>query len=146
MPTIVGNMPTLVGSKMAKPKPNHRLSAGQLEVMNVIWDLGEASVADVWRELSNTRKIARNTVQTTLVRLEEKGYLEHRKVGNAFRYKALVARKKTIQQMLRAMLNGAFHGSTEGLVMALLEEARPSDEELKRIRKSLNQLQQKKEK
>lgn len=127
---------------MSKQKKTTGLSGAQLEVMGVIWELGEASVSDVWRELSKRRTIARNTVQTTLVRLEEKGFLKHRTVGNAFRYAATAPRKKTIRQMLRSLLNGAFQGSTEGLMMALLEEAPPSDDELKRIRKKLNQLKQ----
>lgn len=125
---------------MSKQQKTTGLSAAQLEVMGVIWELGEASVSDVWRQLSERRTIARNTVQTTLVRLEEKGFLKHRAVGNAFRYAATAPRKKTVTQMLRSLLNGAFQGSTEGLMMALLEEAPPSDDELKRIRKKLNQL------
>ena len=125
---------------MTKNKPRPRLSDAQLEVMGVIWELGEASVAEVWRALSKRRKIARNTVQTTLVRLEEKGFLKHREVGNAFRYQATIERQKTVREMLRSLLQGAFQGSTEGLMMALLEEAPPSEDELKRIRKSLRNL------
>ena len=129
---------------MKKSKP--RLSDAQLEVMGVVWELGEASVADVWRELSKRRKIARNTVQTTLVRLEEKGFLKHHEVGNAFRYQATIERQKTVREMLRSLLQGAFQGSTEGLMMALLEEAPPTQDELKRIRKSLNNLPKDKKK
>ena len=75
-----------------------------------------------------------------LVRLEEKGYLRHRSVGNAFAYSAVIEKKTTIRGLLRSLLNGAFHGSTEGLMMALLEEAPPTQEELKRIRRTLNQI------
>jgi len=128
---------------MAKKKKRPALSDAQLEVMSVVWELGEVSVADVWRALSKRRKIARNTVQTTLVRLEEKGYLQHTVVGNAFRYTATVERQNTVRGLLRSLLNGAFQGSTEGLLMALLEESPPSDEELKRIRKSLDDIPRK---
>ena len=134
---------------MAKRKASRdsgkALSAAQLEVMGVVWELEEASVAEVWKALSKSRKIARNTVQTTLVRLEEKGYLTHREVGNAFRYSATKAPQNTVREMLRSLLTHAFKGSTEGLVMALLEESSPSAEELKRIRKTLGQLQKQKE-
>lgn len=129
---------------MAKKIKKTTLSGTQLEVMTVIWEQGECTVADVWRELTKTRGVARNTVQTTLVRLEEKGFLQHREVGNAFRYSAAIERQKTVREMLRSLLNGAFQGSTEGLVMALLEEAPPTEDELKRIRKTLNQIQKKK--
>ena len=128
---------------MPKKRKLPALSDAQLEVMSVVWDLGEASVADVWRTLSANRDIARNTVQTTLVRLEEKGYLQHRVVGNAFRYSATIERENTVRGMLRSLLNGAFRGSTEGLLMALLEDSPPSEEEIKRIRKSLNRISRK---
>ena len=107
------------------------LSEAQLEIMSIVWDLGEAAVSDVWRALSQRRKIARNTVQTTLVRLEEKGYLQHRAVGNSFLYSAAKDRKRTIGRLLRSLVETAFKGSTEGLVMALLEESPPSEEELR---------------
>ena len=128
--------------KNKKNKP--ALSDAQLEIMDIVWELGEASVADVWREVSKRRKVARNTVQTTLVRLEEKGFLTHSVVGNAFRYQAVQAKQTTVRGLLRSLLNGAFQGSSEGLLMALLEEAPPSKDELKRIRKMLNQLPKKK--
>ena len=119
------------------------LSDAQLEIMTIVWEAGEASVAQVWKQLCDRRKVARNTVQTTMVRLEEKGYLKHRAVGNAYLYSATVERQKTIRGLLRTLLNGAFQGSTEGLVMALLEESPPSEEEMKRIRKSLNRIKRK---
>ncbi len=116
------------------------LSEAQLEIMSIVWDLGEAAVSDVWRALSQRRKIARNTVQTTLVRLEEKGYLQHRTVGNSFLYSAAKDRKRTIGRLLRSLVETAFKGSTEGLVMALLEESPPSEEELARIKQMLSKL------
>jgi predicted transcriptional regulator len=123
---------------MSKKRKKPALTDAQLEIMSIVWELGEVSVADVWRHISMRRKVARNTVQTTLVRLEEKGYLQHRVIGNAFRYMATVERQSTIRGLLRSLLNGAFQGSTEGLVMALFDEAPPSREELERIRELLD--------
>ena len=63
------------------PHPNRLppLSDAQLEIMNVVWQLGEVSAGDVWNVLSERRSIARNTVQTVMTRLNEKGWLKHRK-------------------------------------------------------------------
>src|SRR5437763_534664 len=58
---------------MDGPDPLPPLSAAQLEIMNVVWGRGEATVAEVWRALSARRKVARNTVLTMLARLEEEG-------------------------------------------------------------------------
>ena len=128
---------------MAKRHKKPGLSDAQLEIMAIVWEQGDVNVADVWRALSKRRKVARNTVQTMLVRLEEKGYLQHRAVGNAFVYSATAERQTTIRSLLRSLLDSAFQGSTEGLMMALLEESPPSEEELKRIRRKLNELTRK---
>ena len=64
---------------MAKRSDVPDLSDAQIEIMSVIWDSPNgASVMDVWKTVSAGRQVARNTVQTTLVRLEEKGWLGHR--------------------------------------------------------------------
>ena len=56
--------------------------------MRVVWDRGEAAVGEVWEAVSQKRPIARNTVQTVIARLAQKGWLKHRKQGRAFLYRA----------------------------------------------------------
>ena len=68
---------------MAKTHVLPPLSEAQLEIMNVVWDRGEVTVAQVWKILSTRRKVARNTVQTMLARLEEKGWLRCDSEGHA---------------------------------------------------------------
>lgn len=114
------------------------LTEAQLDIMDVIWELGEATVADVWRGVSARRPVARNTVLTMITRLEEKGWLRHRAVGNAFRYTALLSREAAQQGLLRRLLNTAFKGSAEGLVMALLEDRSLTRDESERIRTILS--------
>ena len=68
------------------------LSEAQLEIMSVVWDRGEVTVADVWKALCTRRKVARNTVLTMLTRLEEKGWLKRDSIEHAHRYRATVPR------------------------------------------------------
>lgn len=114
------------------------LTDAQLEIMAVIWERGEVTVGEVWREMSARRGLARNTVQTTLTRLEDKGYLRHRSAGNAFIYTPTVPRKAALRRMLRRLVDTAFDGSMEGLVMTLLEAKPMSDREVFRIRQLLD--------
>jgi predicted transcriptional regulator len=111
--------------------------------MNLIWDRGEVTVGEVFEILAARRNVARNTVQTTMVRLEEKGWLEHRTVANAFRYSATVPRQKTLRRMVSDLVDAAFEGSPEGLVMALLEERGLSKAEADRIRALIQESEQK---
>lgn len=119
------------------------LSASQLEIMNIVWDHGEVTVGEVYELLATRRQIARNTIQTTLVRLEDKGWLTHRKVANAFRYSSTVPRKKTVGNMVEYLVDNAFGGSVEGLVMTLLEERGLSSAEADRIREMIDQSEAK---
>src|SRR5258708_3889295 len=102
---------------MAKPVSVPPLSEGQIEIMNVVWDRGEVTVADVWRALSARRKVARNTVLTMINRLEEKGWLSRDDAGHAFRYRAAVPRDATLRSVVRRLVDTAFGGSAEGMVM-----------------------------
>jgi len=120
------------------PKRLPPLSDAQLEIMNAVWDLEEASVGDVWKVLSEHRPIARNTVQTVMTRLDEKGWLKHRKRGRAFLFKASVARDSTLRVLVDRLVETAFSGSAEGLVLAMLEGRGLSDEEAARIRKLID--------
>ena len=123
---------------MPNPDRLPPLSDSQLEIMNVVWDRGEVSVGDVWDVLSQQRSIARNTVQTVMTRLSEKGWLKHRKQGRAFLFRASVARDSTLRVLVDRLVETAFSGSAEGLVLAMLEGRGLSDEEAVRIRKLIN--------
>ncbi len=117
------------------------LSEAQMEIMNVVWDRGEATVADVWRVLSTRRKIARSTVLTMLTRLEQKGWLSCDQEGHAFRYRAALPREATLGTMIRRLVDTAFGGSAEGLVMALLHGRGVSKEEARKIKKLIDRAE-----
>ena len=67
------------------------LTDAQREIMEIVWERGEATVSEVRDALAQRRQLARNTVQTMIVRLEEKGWLKHREQGRTFVYSALFA-------------------------------------------------------
>jgi predicted transcriptional regulator len=110
--------------------------------MNLFWDHGELGVAQVWEHLSRRRSIARNTVQTTLTRLADKGWLRARAEANAFYYRAARPRKAVQNGMIGDLLDGAFGGSASGLVMTLLQSGRISPQEAQRIRDLIDKARQ----
>ena len=128
---------------MTKPDPIP-LSERQLEIMNVVWARREASVADVWEALTRRSKIARNTVLTLMQRLEEKGWLRHRAEGNVFLYSATREKEGVLGKMVSRLVDTAFQGSAEGLVMTLLDGRGVSSEELARIRDMIERAGRKK--
>jgi predicted transcriptional regulator len=125
---------------MAQTETN--LTPAQLEIMNLFWQHGELGVAQVRQMLSSRRAIARNTVQTMLKRLADKGWLHARAQGNAFYFRAARPRKSTLRGMLSQLLDSAFGGSASGLVMALMESRRIAPAEARRIRELIDGMQE----
>lgn len=123
-----------------------KLTPAQLEIMNLFWQHGELGVAQVRQMLKNrrpkTHNIARNTVQTMLKRLADKGWLVARSHGNAFVFRAARPRKSTLRGMLAQLLDGAFGGSPSGLVMALMESRRIPPAEARRIRELIDGIKE----
>jgi len=113
-------------------------SRAQLAIMQVVWDRGEATVAEVWKTLSGARPVARNTIQTMMTRLEEKGWLHSRAEGRAFLFRATRTREEVLGGMVKRLVDSAFGGSAEGLILTLLKERGVSPDEAKRIRKMID--------
>jgi len=124
---------------MAKRKPAlPPLSDAQREIMEIVWQLGEASVSDVRNVLEQRREVARNTVRTLLERTEEKGWLKHRIEGRTYIYIATHRRESTVGQKVVEVLDQVCGGSPEALMTALLDYRGLSSNELTRIRQMLS--------
>ena len=122
---------------MARPKSSN-LTEAELRVMDVVWEKGRATVAEV---AETKPDLAYNTVLTTMRILEEKGYLEHEKPkeGRAFVYRPLVAREDARRNALRHLVSRFFGNSTEELVLNLLKNDELSEAQLRRIRQLIAQ-------
>jgi BlaI family transcriptional regulator, penicillinase repressor len=119
------------------------LSPAQLEIMNLVWDHGEMTVAQVWKVLAGRRPVARNTVQTMLTRLADKGWLSVRAEGNTFYFRGGQPRKSAVRRMIKQFIDTVFEGSASRLVMTLLDSRQISAEEIKRIHKLISETEKK---
>lgn len=117
------------------------LTESQREIMEIFWDMGEATVGDIHERVSQNREIARNTIQTLIVRLEEKGWLKHTEQGRKFLYSAAAPRTKSLGARVSHMIDRMFGGSPEQLVNSLLEYRGLSESELHNIRGMINQAE-----
>lgn len=121
---------------------NNPLTEVQREIMEIVWELGKVSVSDVHQRIAERRDVARNTVQTLMVRLEEKGWLEHVEEGRKFLYSAAKPRTKSLGARVSQLIDGLFGGSAEQMVNALLEYRGLSESELHNIRQMIDQAEQ----
>ena len=109
----------------------------ELDVMDVLWEAGTATVAEVRERLADD--LAYTTVLTVLRTLEEKGYVGHEEEGRAHRYFPRVERQAAGRSALSRMLRKLFKDSPEMLLTHLVSDRRVSDEELRRMRRLLDE-------
>lgn len=109
------------------------LSRRERQIMDVLYKLGRASVAEVLNELGG--KPHYSTVRAQLRVLEEKGHARHEEEGSRYVYLPTVPRDVARRSALRHLIETFFDGSTEKVVTALLggEAAQISPEELERL-------------
>lgn len=111
-------------------KKSPTLTEVEQQIMEVLWDAGSGTVAEVTEALTRYKKVAFNTVQTVLRILEEKRYVRHRAEGRAFRYVAVVDRSTASTNAVDYLLRRFFDGAPGKLAMNLIENERLSPEEL----------------
>ena len=111
------------------------ITAAELKVLKVLWDLGSGTVRDVLGRLSGDQEEAPayTTVMTLLTQLAGKGALAVDKERQPFLYRPLVRREQVLSQRLKQFLQQVFDGQAGELVLRLVEEADLSSGDLKRI-------------
>lgn len=110
------------------------LTEAQREIMQVVWNRGEVTVSEVREALAAHRELARNTVQTMMTRLEERGWLMHREEGRTFIYRARAPQSVSLGAKVAQMVDRLFAGSPEDMVTALMEYRGLTADEAARIR------------
>ncbi len=108
----------------------------QLAIMRVLWQLGEATVTDVYQALLDERGLAPTTIATMLKKMEEKGVVEHRAEGRKFIYRPTVSEDQVTRGMVSDLTTRLFGGNAVALVSHLISrhEIRPDElSELERM-------------
>ena len=112
------------------------LAERESEVMQVLWEYGSSTVSEVREKLGD--ELAYTTVLTILRKLEAKGYVGHEESGRAHRYSARIARDAARSSALRDLSKRLFKGSSELLLVHLVEEQGITETQAKRIRALLD--------
>jgi len=119
---------------MAKTPP--RLARLELQVLEVLWARGQASVREI-REGFLEPRPAYTTVQTTVYRLEAKGALRRtRKIGNAHIFEPLVARDVARHRLLDTILS-FFGGRPQPMMQQLVEAGKLTMKDVRDLEKAI---------
>ncbi len=96
-------------------------TAGEMRLLQILWDLEEATVEDVVNAHSEKERPNYKTTQTLLRIMEKKGFITHEAQGRVFIFRPLVSRKAIDHLSLQTLMSRNFNGSAAGLLMNLLE-------------------------
>lgn len=128
------NYRIMTNNKPVKP------TESELEILQVLWSMGNATVRDVHEVLSEHKESGYTTTLKLMQIMYEKGLVKRDDTNKTHIYKANVSREKTQQQMLGKMVDALFGGSASQLVMRALGTSQPSKEELNEIQQLLDNL------
>ena len=105
-----------------------RFTAGEMEVMRILWDHGELKPAEIQKQFP--RPIKNAALRSYLTILVEKGHLVRRSKGKAFYYRPKTKRESTFRSMLGELVNTFCGGSSEALLCHLLAKEKLSPKDL----------------
>ncbi len=120
-----------------------RLGRMQLLIMQVLWKSGRATAREITDGLNETEPVAHSTVQTLLRGLEDKGAVGHKAEGRTFVFSPLVEEANYQRNVTSDLLQRVFGGNVADLVAHLLKNENVSPEELREIRRLIDQRNKK---
>lgn len=121
-------------AKQVKP------TEGELEILQVLWEKGNATVRDVHEIILQTKDAGYTTTLKLMQIMFEKGLVTRDDSAKTHIYQANVSKEKTQSQFVGKMINSLFGGSSSKLVMQALGSQSPSKEEIDEIQQYLNNL------
>lgn len=110
----------------------------EIDIMNVVWRLGRATVRQIVDALRDQRPLAYTTVQTVLSILTQKRVVQYTCEGRAYVYSAIVQPEGVRQETIKAVVEKLFAGSSQSLVLHLIESDSVTAEEAESLRNLLD--------
>jgi BlaI family transcriptional regulator, penicillinase repressor len=110
----------------------------QLEIMRVVWSVGEATVTDVHKTLEPTHGLAPTTIATMLKKMEAKGVVAHRSEGRRFVYRPTVTEEAVTRSMVADLTDRLFGGDPAALAAHLLEDHEVDGANLEELRRLID--------
>ena len=117
-----------------------RLGETEMEVLQRVWTMGEASVADVHESILRARPVAYTTVMTVMKKLVRKGFLHCDSSESRYMYTPARPPAQVRQELVQDLLDQVFHGSAAALVQTLVRGETLSAEESAEIQRMLARM------
>ena len=126
----------------APPKKSiPKLGKVQLQIMQILWERGEATAREITDALNLTEAVAHSTTQTLLRKLEAKHAVAHTVRDRVFVFRPLSQEADISESAARDLLTRVFGGSVYGLVSHLLKHETLSDDERLHLRALIDETE-----
>lgn len=122
-------------SKQNKP------TESEMGILQVLWEQGPSTVREVHDILSEKKEAGYTTTLKLMQIMNEKGLLNRNDESRSHIYSAAVKQQSIQKQLVSKMIDGLFKGSSASLVMHALGNHRASKEEIREIKKYLNEIE-----
>ena len=124
---------------MSKKQP--RLARLELQILEVLWALGKASIREIQEKFPEPRP-AYTTIQTTVYRLESKGAVRRvRKISNAHIFEPLIARDVARHRLLDEILS-LFGGRAQPMMAQLAEAGKLTRDDVRELEKTIKRIEE----
>jgi len=122
---------------------NRKLTRLELQIMDVLWTRGEASIREVQESFPEKHRPAYTTIQTTVYRLEAKKAVRRvKKISNAHIFEAAISRDAAQSRLIDDLLS-LFGGRTQPVMAHLIESGRLTLDDVQDAEKTLRRLAKK---
>jgi len=122
-------------------KQERMLTETELELISILWKLGEGSVNEVMELLPKDRDLAYTSVSTILRILEQKKFLKTRKEGRGHVYIPVLKKEDYEERTVRHVVEHVFDGTPMALAKQLLNTVNLTKEELGELKKLIEQAE-----
>lgn len=116
-----------------------KISDAEWQVMEIVWQLRQATAAEVIAALAKTTDWNHRTIRTLLARLVEKQALAAKADGNRYIYRPAVTRQRCVRQASKTFIEKVFAGDVNSMLAHFVRDAKISSEELVELRKILDE-------
>ena len=119
----------------------HDITELQLSILRILWQRGEATVAELWEALYEERGLAQTTVATLVARLQRRGIVARRTRDRQFLYRAAITEADVRHSMVSELTERLFGGDPAALVNHLVSASDMSPGDLARLKQILRKAQ-----
>ena len=112
----------------------------ELEILQLLWKMGKATVREVHEELAKTKAAGYTTTLKLMQIMDEKGLVERDTTSKTHIYQAVYTQEKAQESALDRILSTVFEGSTSELVIQALGHHKASKDEIEAIKRYLEEV------